>query len=129
MPHYGSADRQCPMTQSRHLQEVQSTTAGSHEEVVASPAVSAAEEAAHSRLVPQLGMMVRALLASPVGKTLILLSAGIFLVIVATTYGQIRLNRWNKPFYDALSRRDFMDFLYQLAVFFFIAGILLVLNV
>ncbi|MGC2462711.1 MAG: ABC transporter ATP-binding protein/permease, partial [Steroidobacteraceae bacterium] len=46
-----------------------------------------------------------------------------------TTYGQIRLNRWSKPFYDALSRRDFRDFLYQLAVFFLIAGILLVLNV
>ncbi|MGA2861008.1 MAG: ABC transporter ATP-binding protein/permease [Steroidobacteraceae bacterium] len=74
-------------------------------------------------------MMVRALSASPVGKTIIVLMAEIFLVVVATTYGQIRLNRWSKPFYDALSRRDFRDFLYQLAVFFLIAGILLVLNV
>ncbi|MGO9593761.1 MAG: ABC transporter ATP-binding protein/permease [Steroidobacteraceae bacterium] len=79
--------------------------------------------------MPQLGMMVRALSASPVGKTIIVLMAEIFLVVVATTYGQIRLNRWSKPFYDALSRRDFRDFLYQLAVFFLIAGILLVLNV
>jgi putative ATP-binding cassette transporter len=79
--------------------------------------------------VPQLAMMCRALMASPVGKTLIWLLLGILLVVVATTYGQIRLNRWSKPFYDALSRRDFRDFLYQLAVFFFIAGILLVLNV
>ena len=58
-----------------------------------------------------------------------MLLAGITVVVVATTYGQIRLNRWNKPFYDALSRRDFRDFLYQLGVFFLIAGFLLVLNV
>jgi putative ATP-binding cassette transporter len=103
-------------------------TIAKSEEIVSATA-SDAEEAAHSGLVPQLGMMVRAILASPAGKTIILLVAGIFLVIVATTYGQIRLNRWSKPFYDALSRRDFRDFLYQLAVFFLIAGILLVLNV
>ena len=106
---------------------VPSTIAESEEIVRA--AVSDAEEAAHSGLVPQLGMIVRALLASPVGKRIIVLLVGIFLVVVATTYGQIRLNRWSKPFYDALSRRDFRDFLYQLAVFFLIAGILLVLNV
>jgi putative ATP-binding cassette transporter len=74
-------------------------------------------------------MMVRAVMASPVGKTIVVLLVEIFLVVVATTYGQIRLNRWSKPFYDALSRRDFRDFLYQLAVFFLIACILLVLNV
>ena len=51
------------------------------------------------------------------------------MVIVATAYGQIRLNSWNKPFYDALSRRDLHDFLCQLGVFFVIAGVLLVLNV
>jgi len=92
-------------------------------------AASAADEAAHSGVVSQLGMMIRTGLSSPVGKTILWLLAGIFLVVVATTYGQIRLNRWNKPFYDALSRRDLRDFLYQLAVFFLIAAILLVLNV
>ena len=115
------------MAKSRRLRGVPSTIADSEE--IASAAAADAEEAAHSGLVSQLGMMVRALMASPVGKTIIVLIAGIFLVVVATTYGQIRLNRWNKPFYDALSRRDFRDFLYQLAVFFLIAGILLVLNV
>jgi len=74
-------------------------------------------------------MMLRALVTSSVGKTLLLLAAGLLLVIVATAYGQIRLNRWNKPFYDALSRRDFFAFLYQLGVFGMIAGSLLVLNV
>ncbi|HJS88460.1 MAG TPA: ABC transporter ATP-binding protein/permease [Steroidobacteraceae bacterium] len=86
-------------------------------------------EAAHSGLVPQLGMIVRALLASPVAKSLIALVAGVFVVIVATAYGQVWFNRWNQPFYDALTRRDFRDFLVQLGVFFIIIGCLLVLNV
>jgi len=115
------------MAKLRRVRGEPSTIAESEE--IVSATASDAEEAAHSGLVPQLGMMVRALSASPVGKTIIVLMAEIFLVVVATTYGQIRLNRWSKPFYDALSRRDFRDFLYQLAVFFLIAGILLVLNV
>jgi vitamin B12/bleomycin/antimicrobial peptide transport system ATP-binding/permease protein len=92
-------------------------------------AASETDEAPHTRLVPQLGMMLRVLLASPVGKTLILIAATVFVVVAATAYAQIRLNRWNKPFYDALSRRDFLEFLAQLGVFFIIAGSLLVLNV
>ncbi len=63
------------------------------------------------------------------GKKLLVLVASVVLVVVATAYGQIRLNRWNKPFYDALSRRDLRDFLFQLAVFFLIAGFILILNV
>ncbi len=86
-------------------------------------------EAAHSGLVPQLVMMARALLASPVGKSLIVLMVAAFAVIVATAYGQVWLNRWNQPFYDALTRRDFRDFLFELGMFFIIAGCLLVLNV
>ena len=85
--------------------------------------------AAHLGLVRELVMMTRATFASPVGKTLLLLVIAVILVIIATAYGQIRLNRWNKPFYDALSRRDLRDFLFQLGVFFLIAGCLLVLNV
>ncbi len=92
-------------------------------------AASETEEAAHTRLVPQLGMMLRVLLASPVGKALVGLAAAILVVVGATAYAQIRLNRWNRPFYDALSRRDFHEFLTQLGVFFIIAGSLLVLNV
>src|SRR5216684_366140 len=87
------------------------------------------EEIANSGLVPQLGMMVRALWAAPVRYTLFWLSGSLFLVIAVTAYGQIRLNTWNQPFYDALSRRDFAQFLDQLGVFGIIAGTLLVLNV
>ncbi|HEX4268346.1 MAG TPA: ABC transporter ATP-binding protein/permease, partial [Steroidobacteraceae bacterium] len=50
-------------------------------------------------------------------------------VVVVTAYGQVRLNRWNQPFYDALSRRNLRGFALQLAVFAVIAGLLLLLNV
>jgi putative ATP-binding cassette transporter len=86
-------------------------------------------ETAESGLLRQLGLIVRAVLASPVGKKLLFLVATVILVVIATAYGQIRLNRWNKPFFDALSRRDLHDFLFQLGVFFLIAGFLLALNV
>jgi putative ATP-binding cassette transporter len=49
-------------------------------------------EAANSALMRQLGMMTRAIFASPVGKTLAMLLAAIVIVIVATAYGQIRIN-------------------------------------
>ena len=87
------------------------------------------DEIAASRLVPQVGMMLKAFWASPVRNTLLWLAGVIFLVVVATAYGQIRLNRWNAPFYDALARRDSQDFFVQLGVFGIIAGALLVLNV
>jgi putative ATP-binding cassette transporter len=91
--------------------------------------VSDPPESANSALLPQLGMMRRALWASPVRNTLFWLSGAAFLVIAATAYGQIRLNSWNQPFYDALSRRDFPHFLVQLGVFALLAGALLILNV
>ena len=87
------------------------------------------EEAVNSRLGPQLKMMMGALWQARVRNTLFLLSGALFLVIATTAYGQIRLNTWNKPFYDALSHRNFAEFVHQLGVFAAIAGTLLVLNV
>ena len=84
---------------------------------------------ADARLVPQFRMMTEALWASPVRNRLVALAVGLFVVIAATAYGQIRLNTWNQPFYDALSKRDFPEFVHQLGVFAVIAGVLLVLNV
>jgi len=92
-------------------------------------AESTPDEIANSGLVPQLGTMVRALWASPVRNALFLLSGALFIDIAVTAYGQNRLNTWNQPFYDALSHRDYGEFLKQLRVFGIIAGILLVLNV
>ena len=87
------------------------------------------DEIAASGLVRQLAMMSRGLWASPTRNTVALLAVALFIVIAATAYGQIRLNSWNQPFYDALARRDFPRFLVQLGVFAIIAGALLALNV
>ena len=87
------------------------------------------DEAAHAGLVPQLSMMTRALLSSPVRNALALLGLAVFGVVLATAFGQNQLNSWNKPFYDALARRDLHEFVIQLGVFGIIAGCLLVLNV
>ncbi|TGQ45837.1 ABC transporter ATP-binding protein/permease [Mesorhizobium sp. M00.F.Ca.ET.216.01.1.1] len=89
--------------------------------------VEAAVEA--SSLRDQLTTIRRALTTSPMRKKLLWACIGMAAVIVATSIGQVLLNRWNQPFYDALARRDMEDFLHQLLVFAAIAGGLLVLNV
>ena len=82
-----------------------------------------------ARLVSQLEMMIGALWASPARNAILSLTAAAAAVVVATAYGQVRLNRWNQPFYDALSRRNLHEFAVQLGVFAVIAGSLLLLNV
>ena len=57
------------------------------------------------------------------------IGTGIFVLIVLIAIGQVAINRWNEPFYDALARKDLQAFFQQLMVFFGIAGTLLVLNV
>jgi len=60
----------------------------------------------------------------------LLILAGVLIAVVGTTaFMQIRLNSWNRPFYNALTNKDMPGFLTQLGVFGEIAGILLVLNV
>jgi putative ATP-binding cassette transporter len=88
-----------------------------------------ADDDSASSLRVELGTLARALLASPVGKALAGLSAAVFLVVAATAYWQIRLNSWNKPFFDAMSRRDMPGFMVQLGIFCVIAVTLTVLNV
>src|SRR3982074_3393560 len=66
---------------------------------------------------------------SPGRNELFLLATGSCTVVSLTAYAQIELNAWNKPFYDALSLKDFWEFLYQLLVFAVLAGALLALNV
>ena len=82
-----------------------------------------------SSLAEQLAAMRQALAGSPVTRRIGLASAAILAVIVATSLGQILLNRWNQPFYDAIQRRDLPEFLHQLVVFAAIAGGLLLLNI
>lgn len=77
----------------------------------------------------QVAVLLGAWRASAVAKPLLALVIGLVAVIGCTAFGQLALNRWNQPFYDAISRRDVRDFLWQLGVFAMIAGGLLVLNV
>jgi putative ATP-binding cassette transporter len=82
-----------------------------------------------SSLAAQLATIRQGLAAAPARKALISCASGMLVVILATAFGQIMLNRWNKPFYDAIERRDGEAFLHQLGVFVVIAGSLLLLNV
>lgn len=77
----------------------------------------------------QLRIMGNAFWTSPVRNRLILLAFALLSIILLTAYGQIRLNEWNAPFYNALERRDLSAFIHQLEVFAVIAGCLLLLNV
>jgi putative ATP-binding cassette transporter len=90
---------------------------------------SAAVPLAGARVAPQVLTILRVLMASPQRGPILLLGLGLVAVIGATAFGQIRLNAWNQPFYDALARRDFEAFLVQLLAFGGIAGGLLTLNV
>ena len=90
---------------------------------------TAPASSAGSRLVPQMLMLLRALWASPQRTKIVLLGVAIVVVIGATAYGQVMLNAWNRPFYDAIARKDLRGFLVQLTVFGGMAGGLLILNV
>jgi vitamin B12/bleomycin/antimicrobial peptide transport system ATP-binding/permease protein len=88
-----------------------------------------AKTAAKDELAPQVWMMIKTFWGSPGRNDLFLLGAGVCTVVSLTAYAQIKLNDWNKPFYDALSLKDFTGFLTQLLVFAKLAGALLALNV
>jgi putative ATP-binding cassette transporter len=80
-------------------------------------------------LLPQVKIMFRAFWASRERNGIMLLGVGVVVVIGLTAFGQVRLNAWNQPFYDALARKNFPEFLEQLMAFAVIAGGLLILNV
>lgn len=73
--------------------------------------------------------MAQGFLKSPERNTLLILAAALCAVVAATAFGQIKLNAWNRPFYDSISNKDLSEFLYQLVVFAEIATGLLILNV
>lgn len=93
------------------------------------PAAPEIDEAAQQGLFKQVGLIAGAISRSGVGRALVFLIIGLFSVIAGTAYAQVLMNAWNKPFYDALSRRDLHDFVTQLGVFFLIISGLTVLNV
>ena len=86
------------------------------------------DEGVHD-FVHQFREFLIALWLSPGGRGLAFLTIGTVLVVCATAAARVGLNAWNRPFYEAISARNFFSFLYQLLVFAAIAGGLLVLNV
>jgi len=94
------------------------------------PSRAAATDApAKTSLFSEIRRTVAIYAASRERKRLLMLAAGIFIVIAATAHMQVRLNAWNQPFYDALTRKDLPEFIQQLGVFAVLAAILLTLNV
>ncbi|THF50207.1 ABC transporter ATP-binding protein/permease [Allorhizobium terrae] len=77
----------------------------------------------------QLRVAAQSFMASRVRTRIILLSLSLLAVLLLLTYGQILLNRWNQPFYNALENRDLPAFWHELRNFFYIAAFLLVTNV
>jgi hypothetical protein len=55
-------------------------------------------------VVQQARALFNVLADSPGRKRLLLLAIGLAIVISATAVALLRLNGWNKPFYDALDR-------------------------
>jgi len=67
---------------------------------------AAADDAANASLWSELRRTAALYWASGDRKRLLTLAAGIFIVIAATAHMQVRLNAWNQPFYDAVTRKD-----------------------
>ena len=91
--------------------------------------VRSADSSAQDSLFSDMIWLTRAFWASRQRNTLLMLAVALVVVVAATAYMQIRLNAWNRPFYNALTNKDMPAFLEQLGVFGELAGILLVLNV
>jgi putative ATP-binding cassette transporter len=81
------------------------------------------------KLASQIWLMFRAFWSSKARNGIFANILAIIVVILITILGQLRLNAWNRPFYDAIAQKNFKNFLIQLGVFCIIAGVLLVLNV
>src|SRR6516162_3537919 len=90
---------------------------------------SGADPSPKENVLAEIWRMAMLYRGSPERKRLLMLAAGIFIVIAATAHMQVRLNAWNQPFYDAVTRKDLPDFISQLGVFATLAAILLTLNV
>ncbi len=93
-----------------------------HTDVVVPPPEDRSLSADVSTLLGALG-------GAPGRRRLVLLAAGIVLVLLANMIGQVRLNRWQGAFFDAVERRDLPELWTQLLVFVAIVAALLALVV
>ena len=91
--------------------------------------VRPADSSTQDSLLSDMIGLTRAFWVSRQRNKLLMLAVALVVVVAATAYMQIRLNAWNRPFYNALTNKDMPVFFEQLGVFGELAGILLVLNV
>ena len=87
------------------------------------------ESAAQDSLWSEVMGMASVFWTSRQRNRLLMMAAALIAVVGATAYVQVKLNAWNRPFYNALTRKDLPAFVEQIGVFAVLAGILLVLNV
>ena len=80
-------------------------------------------------VLSDLALLMRVMLRSRHGWPIIRLSVAICAVLIGNMVGQVRLNRWNGAFFDAIEKRNTDAFLHQLWVFLLIVSALLVLVV
>jgi putative ATP-binding cassette transporter len=93
------------------------------------PATAMPEPALPISLRSQIGTMLAAFNGSALRRQILWMAVTALAVIVATSLMQIVLNRWNRPFYDAIERKDLSAFFHQLELFVGIAFVLLALGV
>jgi vitamin B12/bleomycin/antimicrobial peptide transport system ATP-binding/permease protein len=87
------------------------------------------ESAALDSLLSEFMGMASVFRTSRQRNRLLIMAAALIAVVGATAYAQVKLNAWNLPFYNALTRKDLPAFVEQIGVFAVLAGTLLVLNV
>jgi len=73
--------------------------------------------------------LLRALWRSQSRLRIVLLGGGIAAALIANMVGQIKLNEWNGPFFDAIQQRNIGGLGHQLLIFLVIVGALLALVV
>ncbi|MGA8613215.1 MAG: ABC transporter ATP-binding protein/permease, partial [Xanthobacteraceae bacterium] len=91
--------------------------------------VGAVESSAQDSLWSEVMGMASVFRTSRQRNRLLMMAAALIAVVGATAYAQVKLNAWNRPFYNALTRKDVAAFVEQIGVFAVLAVILLVLNV
>jgi len=74
-----------------------------------------------AKLAAQISLMFRAFWSSKARNKILANLLAIVVVILITVLGQLRLNAWNRPFYDAIAQKNLENFLIQLGVFCIIA--------
>jgi vitamin B12/bleomycin/antimicrobial peptide transport system ATP-binding/permease protein len=88
-----------------------------------------ARGAGRSGALADLVLLTRLMLRDGRGWPIIRLALAIVAVLIANMLGQVRLNRWNGAFFDAIEKRNTDAFVSQLGVFLVIIAALLVLVV